>query len=40
MKEAMKQMDKKIYGYELNLISQDIKLAVISFSPLRRRSAL
>lgn len=30
---------KKIYGYKLNLISQDIKLAFISFS-LRLRSVL
>lgn len=28
---AAEQMDKKKYGYKLNLISQDIKLACISF---------
>lgn len=31
-RKAEKQIDKRIYGYKLNLISQDIKLAFISFS--------
>ena len=39
-RKALKQMDKnKIYGLKLNLISQDIKLAFISFS-LRFKRAL